>query len=81
MRCAAYDRLPLAGPAGQSADDLPGLWVLTGLGSRGLTLSMLCGELIATRLHNEPLPLEAKLAQALSSERMARQTSANISAS
>ena len=53
----------------------------TAMGSRGLTLSMLCGELIATRLHNEPLPLEAKLAQALSSERMARQTSANVSAS
>ena len=70
MRCAAYDRLPLAGPAGQSADDLPGLWVLTGLGSRGLTLSMLCGELLAARLHGEPLPLDARLAQALGTQRL-----------
>lgn len=70
LRCAAYDRLPLAGPAGQSAADLPGLWVLTGLGSRGLTLSMLCGELLAARLHGEPLPLDARLAQALGTQRL-----------
>ena len=70
VRCAAYDRLPLAGPAGQSAEDLPGLWVLTGLGSRGLTLSMLCGEVLAARLHGEPLPLGAKLAQALGTQRL-----------
>ena len=70
LRCAAYDRLPLAGPAGQSATDLPGLWVLTGLGSRGLTLSMLCGELLAARLHGEPLPLDARLAQALGTQRL-----------
>ena len=79
VRCAAHDRLPIVGPVDHQA--LRGLWVCTAMGSRGLTLSMLCGELIATRLHNEPLPLEAKLAQALSSERMARQTSANVSAS
>lgn len=70
VRCATYDRLPLAGPAGQSAEDLPGLWVLAGLGSRGLTLSMLCGELLAARLHGEPLPLDAKLAQALGTQRL-----------
>ncbi|MEG2977532.1 MAG: FAD-dependent cmnm(5)s(2)U34 oxidoreductase, partial [Comamonas sp.] len=70
VRCAAYDRLPLAGPAGEAADDLPGLWVLTGLGSRGLTLSMLCGELLAARLHGEPLPLDAKLAQSLGTQRL-----------
>ena len=70
VRCAAYDRLPLAGPAGQTADELPGLWVLTGLGSRGLTLSLLCGELLAARLHGEPLPLDARLAQALGTQRL-----------
>ena len=70
VRCAAYDRLPLTGPAGEVADDLPGLWMLTGLGSRGLTLSMLCGELLAARLHGEPLPLDAKLAQSLGTQRL-----------
>ena len=39
------------------------------MGARGLTLSLLCGELIAARLHSEPLPLDAPLARALSSER------------
>jgi tRNA 5-methylaminomethyl-2-thiouridine biosynthesis bifunctional protein len=40
------------------------------MGARGLTLSLLCAELLAARLHAEPLPLEAKLAQALSTERL-----------
>ena len=67
VRCTAYDRIPVTGPV--SADE-PGLWILTGLGSRGLTLSMLCGELLAARLHGEPLPLDAKLAQALGTQRL-----------
>jgi tRNA 5-methylaminomethyl-2-thiouridine biosynthesis bifunctional protein len=65
--------MPVVGPVGQTAQnaqDLSGLWVLTGLGSRGLTLSLLCGELLAARLHGEPLPLDAKLAQALGTQRM-----------
>ncbi|GGH63883.1 tRNA 5-methylaminomethyl-2-thiouridine biosynthesis bifunctional protein MnmC [Comamonas phosphati] len=70
VRCAAYDRIPVVGPVGRTAGDLPGLWTLTGLGSRGLTLSLLCGELLAARLHGEPLPLDAKLAQALGTQRM-----------
>ena len=40
------------------------------MGSRGLTLSLLCGELLAARLPGEPLPLDAKLAAALDSERL-----------
>ena len=70
LRCAAYDRIPVAGPVGRGAEDARGLWVLTGLGSRGLTLSLLCAELLAARLHGEPLPLDAKLAQALGSQRL-----------
>lgn len=67
VRCASHDRLPIAGPANPQA---PGLWVLTALGARGLTLSVLCGELIAARLHAEPLPLDAKLAAHLGTERL-----------
>lgn len=70
VRCSAYDRLPLTGPAGQTPEEQAGLWVLTGLGSRGLTLSMLCGELLAARVHGEPLPIDAKLAQALGTQRL-----------
>lgn len=71
VRCAAPDRLPLVGPV--QAQALPGLWVSTAMGARGLTLALLCGELLAARLHAEPLPLPARLAQALGSERLAPQ--------
>ncbi|MGC3986975.1 MAG: FAD-dependent 5-carboxymethylaminomethyl-2-thiouridine(34) oxidoreductase MnmC [Pseudorhodoferax sp.] len=64
VRCASPDRLPLAGPW---AD---GLWVLTALGARGLTLAPLAAELIAARLHGEPLPLPARLAAALDPRRL-----------
>ena len=39
--------------------------VATGMGSRGLSFTALCGELLAARLHAEPLPLEQRLADAL----------------
>jgi tRNA 5-methylaminomethyl-2-thiouridine biosynthesis bifunctional protein len=59
VRCASADRRPLLG------EIEPGLWVSTAMGSRGLTFAYLCAELLAARLHGEPLPLERKLAQAL----------------
>ena len=70
VRCAAPDRLPLVGPLDAAAR--PGLWLSTAMGARGLTLALLCGELLAARLHGEPLPLDARLARALSSERLGR---------
>lgn len=47
----------------------PGLWLCTALGSRGLSYAALCAELLATRLHREPLPLPASLARQLFAER------------
>lgn len=82
VRVASHDRLPIAGPVDTGASDasgtsnaidgFSGLWALTALGARGLTLSILCGELLAARLHGEPLPLDAKLAQHLGTERLQR---------
>ena len=82
VRVASHDRLPIAGPVDTGASDASdasgaidgcsGLWALTALGARGLTLSILCGELLAARLHGEPLPLDAKLAQHLGTERLGR---------
>jgi tRNA 5-methylaminomethyl-2-thiouridine biosynthesis bifunctional protein len=66
VRCASTDRRPLAGELE------PGLWVSTAMGSRGLTFAALCAELIAARLHGEPLPLEQRLAQALDAGRQFR---------
>ncbi|MFN7153386.1 MAG: FAD-dependent 5-carboxymethylaminomethyl-2-thiouridine(34) oxidoreductase MnmC [Acidovorax sp.] len=68
VRCTALDRLPIVGPV--DAVELPGLWVNTAMGARGLTLALLCGELLAARLQGEPLPLDTKLAKALGSERL-----------
>ncbi len=68
IRCTSPDRLPLVGPVDTHA--LPGLWVCTAMGARGLTLSLLCGELLAARLMGEPLPVDAQLAKALDSGRV-----------
>ncbi|TFZ08424.1 FAD-dependent oxidoreductase [Ramlibacter humi] len=64
VRCASSDRRPLVGALGE------GLWVSTALGSRGLTFALLCAELLAARLHGEPLPLPARLAAALDAARV-----------
>jgi tRNA 5-methylaminomethyl-2-thiouridine biosynthesis bifunctional protein len=62
-RCTSTDRLPLAGPL--TSGDRPTLWASTGMGSRGLSFSVLCAELLAARLNGEPLPIEAGLARFL----------------
>ena len=64
VRCAAPDHLPLLGPTQQ-----PDLWVCTAMGSRGMSMAVLCGELLAALVHGEPLPLEARLARRLAAER------------
>jgi tRNA 5-methylaminomethyl-2-thiouridine biosynthesis bifunctional protein len=42
------------------------------MGSRGLTFSALCAELLAAHWHGEPLPLPATLARALDTRRLAK---------
>ncbi|HSW15675.1 MAG TPA: FAD-dependent oxidoreductase, partial [Ramlibacter sp.] len=66
VRCASTDRRPLVGELDE------GLWVSTAMGSRGLTFAALCGELVAARLHGEPLPLPLSLAAALDVKRQLR---------
>ncbi|WP_298213645.1 FAD-dependent 5-carboxymethylaminomethyl-2-thiouridine(34) oxidoreductase MnmC [Acidovorax sp.] len=68
VRCTAPDRLPIVGPVDTA--QFPGLWVNTAMGARGLSLALLCGELLAARLQGEPLPLDAKLTRALGTERL-----------
>jgi tRNA 5-methylaminomethyl-2-thiouridine biosynthesis bifunctional protein len=72
VRCTLPDRFPAVGPL--APQRLPGLHICTGLGARGLTLSVLCGELLGALLHGEPWPTERKLAQALLAERFERKT-------
>lgn len=74
VRATTADHLPLAGPV--DAQALPGLLVSTGMGSRGLSFSVLCAELIAAQLFAEDLPVEPKWAAALAAERGKRRRNA-----
>ncbi|MET4575748.1 FAD-dependent 5-carboxymethylaminomethyl-2-thiouridine(34) oxidoreductase MnmC [Ottowia thiooxydans] len=73
VRATLPDRLPavgtwgiatVAGGASQSTQTPP-LQLCTGFGARGLTLTVLCGEILACWLHGEPLPVERSLAERL----------------
>ena len=59
VRAATPDRLPLVGALA------PGLFASLGHGSRGLTCAPLCGELLASRVCGEPLPLPRDLVRRL----------------
>ena len=61
IRCATRNRLPLVADAAPAN----GLWLCTGMGSRGLSFAALCGELLAAQWHGEPLPVESQLAKAM----------------
>ena len=65
VRCTTPRRLPVLGCVAV-ANSGAEVWVCSGMGSRGLSFAALCGELLAARLHHEPLPLDQRLAQALS---------------
>ena len=69
-RCVTADRLPMVGPLYQA--DNPTLWICAGMGSRGLSFSVLCAELLAARWGAEPLPLDAGLARSLNARRASR---------
>lgn len=62
-RWVTSDRLPMVGPLYQGEQS--GLWISAGMGSRGLSFSVLCAELLAAHWGAEPLPLEADLARSL----------------
>lgn len=69
LRCTLPDRLPVVGLPDPSR--WPGLAVCTGMGARGVSLSVLCGEVLAAALMGEPWPVETRLAQALAASRFA----------
>lgn len=52
-----------------NASHLDGLYVLGGLGSRGMTSALLSAELLACQINGEPLPLEKSLVDALNPAR------------
>jgi tRNA 5-methylaminomethyl-2-thiouridine biosynthesis bifunctional protein len=66
FRAVAPDRVPVVGKLGES------VYGAFAYGSRGLIWAALAAELLASRLEGEPLPLEGKLADAMSPLRFAR---------
>lgn len=93
LRCSAYDKLPLVGgvPDMTRAEArldqprlvprLPGLYVLTALGSRGITWAPLAANTLAALITAAPVPLEASLLDAVDPARFisreARRTASN----
>lgn len=63
MRCATVNRLPKVGPLDEK--NLPGLYLLTGMGSRGLTLGLLCAEVLAAQMEKSKPPVSESLLKAM----------------
>ncbi len=69
LRCTLPNRLPAVGPIDRLR--LPGLCLSTGMGARGISLAVLCGELTAAWMNQEALPMSDALAKHLAAERFA----------
>jgi len=67
IRCALPDRLPAVGAFKHPSYE--GLHVCTGMGARGLSWAVLCGELLASKILKEPLPMAASLAKLMAADR------------
>ena len=66
QRCTSPDHLPMIGPVADAAGQpLPGLYLSTAHGSRGLITAPLGGEILAAYLEDEPAPLPKALLQAV----------------
>ena len=68
-RCTSTDRMPLCGPLTLNEEHTSSLWLISALGARGLSLAVLCAELLAARVHHEPWPIEATLARTIDTYR------------
>jgi tRNA 5-methylaminomethyl-2-thiouridine biosynthesis bifunctional protein len=69
IRVTTHDHLPIVG---QLDGPHQGLYVLSGLGSRGFTTAFLCADIIASHVCGEPSPVESAIIKALSPDRFAR---------
>jgi tRNA 5-methylaminomethyl-2-thiouridine biosynthesis bifunctional protein len=82
-RCVSDDRLPLVGAAPDEAaarsgpverptqvPRLPGLYVFTALGSRGIGWAALGGQVLAALVSGAPVPLERSLVDAIDPARL-----------
>jgi tRNA 5-methylaminomethyl-2-thiouridine biosynthesis bifunctional protein len=62
-RCASVNRMPKVGLLDEA--QFPGLHLLTAMGSRGLTQSLLCAEVLACQMNHQAVPVSDSLMQAM----------------
>jgi tRNA 5-methylaminomethyl-2-thiouridine biosynthesis bifunctional protein len=67
IRASLPDRLPVVGAFDHP--DFKGLQMCTAMGARGISWSVLCGEILASLLNHEPLPVAASMAKRLTASR------------
>jgi tRNA 5-methylaminomethyl-2-thiouridine biosynthesis bifunctional protein len=73
LRCVSPDYLPIVGAVTDSTGQpLPGLFVSTAHGSRGLITAPLAGEILAALAEDEPAPLPRALMSAVAPVRFPR---------
>ena len=87
-RCVAPDRLPVIGGVPETNHKLldqprliprlPGLFVYTALGSRGITWSALGAQVLAAWVTGAPMPIEASLLDAIDPARFAARTARGL---
>lgn len=71
FRCTTHDYQPVAGELYDAEGNVvPGMYLLTGLGSKGLTYTPLLAEYLADQLSDQPQCLPARLARRVDSRRM-----------
>jgi tRNA 5-methylaminomethyl-2-thiouridine biosynthesis bifunctional protein len=63
VRCASINRLPKLGPLDEQR--FPGLHMLSAMGSRGLTLTLLCAQVVADRMEGEQPAVSEALLKAM----------------
>ncbi|MZR62115.1 bifunctional tRNA (5-methylaminomethyl-2-thiouridine)(34)-methyltransferase MnmD/FAD-dependent 5-carboxymethylaminomethyl-2-thiouridine(34) oxidoreductase MnmC [Alcanivorax sp. DP30] len=73
FRCQSIDFLPLCGPLPVAAENphrsAAGIYLNVAHGSRGITGTPLCADLLADLICNSPLPVDQQLVDALAPER------------
>lgn len=71
FRCTTHDYQPVAGPlCDTQGQKVEGLYLLTGMGSKGLTYAPLLAEFVADQLAGQPYALPTSLAKRLATGRM-----------
>lgn len=65
FRCQSTDFLPLVGSLADIDEKMTGLWLNIAHGSRGITGTPLCAEILTCMINGEPMPIDRDMSAAL----------------